>query len=56
VNPLTIATKVLEKLIDEAKTIGVSYIDLSATADGLFLYEKMGFKKSEYITMNLQLV
>ena len=41
-----IATKVLDKLIDEAKTIGVSYIDLSATSDGIYLYEKMGLKKS----------
>jgi ribosomal protein S18 acetylase RimI-like enzyme len=50
------ATKVLERLINEAKTIGVSYIDLSATSDGIYLYEKMGFKKSKYIAMNLLLI
>jgi GNAT superfamily N-acetyltransferase len=51
-----IATKVIEKLIEEAKAVGVSHINLSATADGKFLYEKMGFKKSDYIAMGLRLV
>ena len=46
-----IATKVIAKVIEEAKKAGVSYIDLSATSDGKYLYEKMGFKESKYTTM-----
>jgi len=51
-----IATKVLSKLIEEAKIVGVSHIDLSATTDGISLYEKMGFKKSKYLAMTLQIM
>ena len=51
-----IATKVLEKIIEEAKIAGVSHINLSATADGKYLYEKMGFKQSNYTAMGLKLV
>jgi len=51
-----IATKVLDKLIEEAKAVGVSHIDLSATDDGKYLYEKIGFKKSNYIAMGLRLM
>jgi len=46
-----IATKVIAKVIEEAKKAGVSYIGLSATSDGKYLYEKMGFKESKYTTM-----
>jgi len=51
-----IATKVLKELIEEAKAVGVSYIDLSSTSDGKVLYEKMGFKETKYIAMSLQLM
>jgi GNAT superfamily N-acetyltransferase len=50
-----IATKVIERVIDEAKLIGVSRIDLSATIDGKYLYEKLGFTESSYTTMGLKL-
>ena len=51
-----IATKVINRIIDEAKAVGVSRIDLSATDDGMYLYEKMGFEKSNYATMGLKLI
>jgi len=52
-----IATKVISKIIDEAKQLGVSSIELSATQDGKPLYEKLGFTepKSKYTPMKLQL-
>lgn len=52
-----IARKVLSKIIDEAKQLGVSSIDLSATQDGKPLYKKLGFIESpKYTAMKLQLV
>lgn len=51
-----IATKVITFLIDEAKRMGVSSIDLSATSDGKLLYEKMGFTISKYTSMGMKLV
>ncbi|EOH93039.1 GNAT family N-acetyltransferase [Enterococcus pallens] len=51
-----IATKVLEKLIEEAKLISVSSIDLSATTEGKYLYKKLGFLVSNYTTMKLSLM
>ena len=51
-----IATKVIEKIINESKKEGVSSIDLMATEDGKDLYEKMGFVVSKYTAMGLKLV
>jgi GNAT superfamily N-acetyltransferase len=52
-----ISSKVISKMIDEAKQLGVSSIDLSATQDGKPLYEKLGFTQSFiYTAMKLQLV
>lgn len=53
-----IATLVLQELIAEAKRQNVSYIELSATADGKPVYQKLGFveKQSKYTEMKLQLV
>jgi GNAT superfamily N-acetyltransferase len=52
-----IATKVISKIIDEAKQLGVSSIELSATQEGKPVYEKLGFteSKSKYTPMRLQL-
>ena len=50
-----IATKVIEKVIEEARRAGVSSIDLSATPDGKYVYEKLGFKESNYTEMALRL-
>ena len=51
-----IATKVIDKIIEEAKAVRVSHIDLSATLGGKGLYEKMGFKESNNTAMSLRLV
>ncbi|TGE39393.1 GNAT family N-acetyltransferase [Desulfosporosinus fructosivorans] len=50
------ATKAICKIIDEAKRLGVSSIDLSATQDGKPLYEKLGFIEPKCTQMRLQLV
>ncbi|UWG96262.1 GNAT family N-acetyltransferase [Dehalobacter sp. DCM] len=49
------ATKAVIKIIEEAKNLGVSSIDLSASADGERLYEKLGFTKQECPEMRLRL-
>ena len=51
-----IATKVINKVIEEAKELGVSHIELSSTSDGRNLYEKIGFKESSYTSMGLKLI
>jgi GNAT superfamily N-acetyltransferase len=53
-----IATLVLKELIAEAKRQNVSYIELSATADGKPVYQKLGFveKQSRYTEMKLKLI
>lgn len=50
-----IATKVLEKLLREAKRLQVSSVSLSATADGKPLYGKLGFQVSHYTSMSIHL-
>lgn len=52
------ATKLVCHIIDEAKQLGVSSINLSATQEGKPLYEKLGFTKPKlkYTAMRLQLV
>ena len=51
------ATMTLRKLIEKAEALGLSKIELSATADGRPVYEKLGFcaKESHYTEMQLQL-
>lgn len=52
-----LATSVIRAIIDEAKKLGVSSIDLSATEDGKPLYEKLGFtERTIYTPMKLQLI
>jgi len=51
-----IATKLLHTLIDEAKSTGVSTIDLYATTDGEKLYENLGFWKINCTPMRLDLI
>lgn len=52
------ATKTIEKIIEEAKNLKISSIDLSATPDGKPLYERLGFSqsKSKYTHMNLRVI
>jgi len=53
-----IATKLLNMMISEAKTMNISYIELSATDSGKPLYEKLGFvrKQLKYTEMRLELI
>ena len=53
-----IATRLLKMIIDEAKSMNISYIELSATDSGKSLYEKLGFihKQSKYTEMRLELL
>ena len=41
-----IAKVLMELLISDAKTMGLDYIELKASADGYPLYKKLGFKDS----------
>ena len=50
-----IASKVLSALLKEARAAGVSYMDLMATNDGKYLYEKMGFQINNYTPMRITL-
>ena len=51
-----IATKVLERLLAEAKGAGVASVDLLATEDGKSVYEKIGFAESAYTYMRKRLL
>ncbi len=42
-----VAGSLLSKAIDEGKSIGLSYIELTATEEGAPLYKKFGFEKKE---------
>lgn len=48
-----LSTRVLLALIEEARFIGVSMIDLFATPDGVPLYKKLGFQESKYPSMRM---
>jgi N-acetylglutamate synthase-like GNAT family acetyltransferase len=50
-----IATNVIKKVIEEAKKIEVSIIDLLATEDGENVYKKLGFIENEDKSMRLKL-
>ena len=53
-----VATQLLKCIIEESKTLNLSYLELSATESGKPLYEKLGFqtKNSKYTEMKLQLI
>ena len=50
-----IATRVIQRLMDEARQSGVRAIDLSATESGKPLYEKLGFSVSNHTYMSIGL-
>lgn len=50
-----VASQVISALIKEAKTMGLSQLELSATEDGKPLYEKFGFAPPRCTAMRLQL-
>lgn len=53
-----IAAKLLTMMINEAKAMNISYLELSATESGKPLYEKLGFvcKQSKNTEMRLNLL
>lgn len=50
-----IAMKVIQALINDAKLLGVSSIDLFSTEDGKELYKKLDFIEPAYTAMRLKL-
>lgn len=51
-----LASRVLRALIDEAKILGASKLELSATDEGKLVYEKLGFRPADrYTEMSLTL-
>jgi len=52
---MIIATKVLITLLDEAKSMGISTVDLYATADGEKLYGNLGFWSINNTPMRIEL-
>ena len=48
-----LAKRVLTELLSEAKSMGVSSIDLLATQEGEKLYANMGFRKINYAPMKI---
>jgi len=50
-----ISTKVLYKLIDEAKAEGLTKVYLHATEDGINIYKKAGFEVSSWPVLEMKL-
>ena len=50
-----LATKVLTALLQEAKALGVSSVDLLATKDGEELYDKLHFRAIELTPMRMEM-
>ena len=50
-----ICTRLLNKLIKEAKLLGLTYLHLHASEDGIDIYRKTGFVKPDQIELKLRL-
>jgi N-acetylglutamate synthase-like GNAT family acetyltransferase len=50
-----ICTRLLEELIKEAKSLGISYLHLHASKDGEDIYRKAGFADFDQPEMKLRL-
>ena len=50
-----IATMVMQKLLEDAKALGVASVDLLATEDGKILYDKLGFQVANYTAMRIKI-
>ena len=50
-----ICTRLLSELIKEAKLLGLTYLHLHASEDGINIYRKAGFAKPDQIELKLRL-
>lgn len=50
-----ICTRLLNELIKEAKLLGLKYLHLHATEDGISIYRKAGFVEPDQIELKLKL-
>lgn len=50
-----IATQVMKRLIDEARSMGIPSLDMLASEAGKPLYEKLGFVTAQHIAMRMKL-
>lgn len=50
-----ICTRLLNELIREAKSLGLKYLHLNATEDGMNIYRKAGFAESDDVELKLRL-
>ncbi len=50
-----IGTRLLDELIREARLVGLKYLHLNATRDGLRIYRKAGFVEPDEIELELRL-
>ncbi len=50
-----ICTRLLNELIKEAKSLGLRYLHLHASEDGINIYRKAGFVKPDQIELKLRL-
>ncbi len=50
-----ICTQLLNELIKEAKSLGLKYVHLHASADGMNIYKKAGFVKPGLVELELKL-
>ena len=50
-----ICTRLLNELIKEAKSLGLKYLHLRATRDGIRIYKRAGFKEPEDQELQLEL-
>lgn len=48
-----IASVLLDKLIQEARTLNLEYVHLHSTEAGIGIYRKLGFKDSKFPELNL---
>ncbi|MDH5782349.1 MAG: GNAT family N-acetyltransferase [Candidatus Bathyarchaeota archaeon] len=50
-----ICTRLLDELIEEAKSLGLRYLHLHASEDGINIYRKAGFVEPDQIELKLKL-
>jgi GNAT superfamily N-acetyltransferase len=50
-----ICTRLLQELVGEARSLGLTYLHLHATEDGINIYRRMGFAEPDLVEMELKL-